>query len=150
MQKFLLSITLVALSQICAAQTGASTLEERMPQAAFRAAGLDKLSLVELKYLNEWLAAHGGTTRARAPGDFYSDSGDREMIESHISGDFYGWRGKTVFTLDNGQKWVQAESGQFDVRPLTHPAVKIKPMVLGSWLMYVDGCGCNLRVKRIQ
>lgn len=121
-----------------------------MPQSAFRAAGLDKLSPEELKYLNDWLAAHGGNAHARASGDFYSDSGDREAIDSHISGDFFGWRGKTVFTLDNGQKWVQAESGQFDIRPLTHPAVKIKPMILGSWLMYVDGCGCNLRVKRIQ
>jgi len=28
--------------------------------------------------------------------------------------------------------------------------VRIKPMLLGSWLMYVDGCGCSVRVQRIK
>jgi len=33
---------------------------------------------------------------------------------------------------------------------LNGPAVRIKPMLLGSWLMYIDGCGCSLRVRRIK
>ena len=61
-----------------------------------------------------------------------------------------GWRGKTIFTLDNGQKWQQAESGARDTGKFTNPKVKIKPTIMGSWLMYVDGCGCSLRVKRIE
>ncbi|MFI4970442.1 MAG: hypothetical protein ACHP7D_09570, partial [Lysobacterales bacterium] len=63
---------------------------------------------------------------------------------------FIGWRGKTVFTLDNGQEWQQAESGVYDAGKFANPGVKIKPMLLGSWLMYVDGCGCSVRVKRIK
>ncbi|MGA9343390.1 MAG: hypothetical protein WBV61_13780 [Rhodanobacteraceae bacterium] len=150
MHKILPMIALLALASVCSAQGTTSTLEERMSQSAFHAAGLDKLSASELQYLDDWLAAHGGEARARAGGHFYSDSGDRQTVESHISGDFTGWFDKTEFTLDNGQKWVQAESGRFTSRKLSHPAVTIKPTILGSWLMYVDGCGCSLRVQRVQ
>src|SRR6202044_232769 len=30
-------------------------------------------------------------------------------IESSISGEFHGWDGETIFKLDNGQIWQQAE-----------------------------------------
>jgi hypothetical protein len=150
MPKILLSIAIAALCPLLTAQAATSTLEERMPGDAFHAAGLDKLSPDELKYLNDWLAMHGGSTHANGLPEFYPDSGERQAIESHMAGDFRGWRGHTVFTLDNGQKWQQAESGQFSTNPISHPGVKIKPMVLGSWLMYIDGCGCNLRVKRVE
>jgi hypothetical protein len=55
-----------------------------------------------------------------------------------------------VFTLDNGQEWRQAESGIRDTGKINSPEVRIKPMLLGSWLMYVDGCGCSVRVERIK
>jgi len=81
---------------------------------------------------------------------FYPDEGARENIESNIVGTFEGWRGHTVFTLENGQEWAQAESGARDTGKFSNPKVKIKPMLLGSWLMYVDGCGCSVRVKRVK
>ena len=104
--------------------------------------------------LNTWLDAHGGATvkyvtSSGAP-VFYGADADRPVIEQHIVGVFSGWRGHTVFTLDNGQQWQQAESGVLDTGKISNPAVKIKPMLLGSWLMYVDGCGCNVRVQRIK
>ncbi len=52
--------------------------------------------------------------------------------------------------LENGQQWQQAESGMYDAGKFERPKVKIKPMLLGSWLMYVEGCGCSLRVQRIK
>jgi len=55
-----------------------------------------------------------------------------------------------VFKLDNGQEWRQAESGAYDAGKFENPVVHIKPMVLGSWLMYVEGCGCSVRVQRIK
>ena len=92
-----------------------STLEERMSQADFRASGLDHLTPEQLKYLNAWLQSHGaGNAQVVSPSGqpvFYPDSGARDTIESHIVGTFTGWRGKTVFKLDNGQEWKQAESG---------------------------------------
>src|ERR1044072_7324563 len=120
MRPFLSVLTLfIAMSAtIAAAQTQPATLEERMSQADFRAAGLDHLTPEQLKYLNDWLGSHGtGTTQVVTPTGqpvFYPDSGEREVIETHIEGVFTGWRGKTVFTLDNGQEWKQAESGAYD------------------------------------
>jgi hypothetical protein len=147
----------LAATVTAAAQTPqqAPTLEERMSQAELKAAGLDRLSPEELKFLNEWLRTHGAgaNTQLVTPGGqpvFYPDSNSRETIETHISGVFTGWRGHTVFKLDNGQEWKQAESGAYDAGKFEDPVVRIKPMLLGSWLMYVDGCGCSVRVQRIK
>jgi hypothetical protein len=132
------------------------TLEERMSKDEFHAAGLDKLSPQELKALNDWLGGHAivkTVTKVETPEGkpvFDSDVGDRQPIEARIAGRFTGWFGKTTFTLDNGQQWTQAESGQFSNGKYDSPKVKIKPMLLGSWLMYVDGCGCSVRVVRTK
>jgi hypothetical protein len=149
-----LALTLLVATSSALAQTASPTLEERMSQADFTAAGLQKLSPEELQALNAWLDAHGsGTVQYRTPSGgtvFYPDESARDNVEDRIVGVFEGWRGKTIFTLENGQKWQQAESGMRDTGKFDNPAVKIKPMLMGSWLMYVEGCGCSLRVKRIE
>ncbi len=131
---------------------GFSSLEERMSQSEFRAAGLDRLTPEQLTSLNEWLKAHNsGTTTYITPTGapvFYPKSSDREVVESRIDGQFTGWYGNNTFKLENGQEWKQAESGQFTGGKYDHPNVKIKPMLLGAWLMYVEPCGCSVRVSR--
>lgn len=132
-----------------------SSLEERMSQTEFSAAGLSKLSPDELKTLNEWLRVHGLAPNAPiATGgggtEFYPNDDARDVVETHIAGHFTGWMGKTVWAMDNGQVWQQAESGLFRDISLDNPAVRLKPMMLGSWLMVIDGCNCSLRVKRIK
>ncbi|NCT69149.1 MAG: hypothetical protein GXC76_16090 [Rhodanobacteraceae bacterium] len=145
---------LLTLASAASAQTSAPTLEERMSQAEFHAAGLDKLSPEELAQLNAWLHAHGGATATPRGSHgkplFYPDDADRAPVNAHIAGTFTGWRGKTVFRLDNGQEWQQAESGSYNAGEFTNPGVTIKPMILGSWLMSVQGCGCSVRVQRIK
>jgi hypothetical protein len=155
------SLALILLAATAASaqtqpQSSTQTLEERMSQAEFHAAGLNKLSPEELHQLNAWLQNHGAATPTiKVVGTngqpvFYPHESERETVESHLAGSFSGWTGHSVFTLDNGQQWQQAESGAYDSGKLDHPAVKIKPMLLGSWLMYVDGCGCSVRVKRVK
>jgi hypothetical protein len=153
----ILTVFFAMSATLAGAQTQSAsnaTLEERMSQADFRASGLDHLTPEQLKYLNGWLQSHGaGNAQVVAPNGqpvFYPDSGARDTIESHIVGTFTGWRGKTVFTLDNGQQWKQAESGMYDAGKYEDPVVRIKPMLLGSWLMYVEGCGCSVRVQRVK
>jgi hypothetical protein len=151
-----LALTLLAVVTVTAsAQSQSPTLEERMSQAEFQAAGLNKLSPAELQQLNAWLQAHDDGANVKYLGAngqplFYPKDSDRTTVEAHIEGPFVGWRGHTVFKLDNGQEWQQAESGAYDAGKFTNPAVRIKPMLLGSWLMYVDGCGCSVRVQRVK
>lgn len=125
-----------------------------MSKEDFHAAELDKLSPDALRRLNDWLAARPTTVKeVVSPSGkpvFYSESAKREKIESRIVGPFSGWSGNTAFRLDNGQEWVQAESGRRGVHRIDHPKVKIEPMMLGSWLMTIQGCGCELRVERVK
>ena len=149
----LLLASLLAATSVASAQTSAPTLEERMSQADFRNAGLDKLSPAELANLNAWLSAHGGAVRYVGTGGnpaFETDVGERSEIDSAIAGTFKGWREHTVFTLENGQQWAQAESGTFKAGDFESPKVRIKPMMMGSWLMVVEGCGCSVRVRRVK
>lgn len=131
-----------------------STLEERMSQAQFHAAGLDKLSPEELKTLNDWLRGHETVTTKVVTQSgqplFYPKASEREVVESRIDGTFSGWLGHSVFRLENGQEWTQAESGTFSNGKYDHPKVKVKPMLMGNWLMYVEPCGCSLRVERTK
>jgi hypothetical protein len=148
----------LALSLLAVAAIAAETpsLEERMSRDEFHAAGLDKLSPAELKSLNDWLAGHESVKTVKefvSPTGkpvFYPEESKRQVVESRITGTFHGWYGKTVFQLDNGQEWTQAESGQMSNGKYENPKVKIKPMLLGSWLMYVEGCGCSVRVERTK
>lgn len=145
--------SLLAATSFASAQSTAPTLEERMSQAEFRNAGLDKLSPEELANLNAWLGTHGGAVRYVNSGGatvFDTDQGERTVIESAIAGTFKGWREHTVFTLENGQQWAQAESGTFKAGDFESPKVRIKPMMMGSWLMVVEGCGCSVRVRRVK
>lgn len=137
-----------------AGAAGYSNLEERMSQNEMHAAGIDKLSATELKSLNSWLQLHsvGSLSKAHSAEDiFYPQDSDKVKVQDQIEGKFIGWRGHTVFKLKNGQEWQQAESGSGCTNYSTVDAkVTIKPMLLGSWLMYVDNTSCNLRVKRLK
>src|SRR5207342_2835934 len=57
-----LLLAIFGLAANSASAAGFSSLEERMSQSEFHAAGLDKLSPAELNALNEWLRAHNATT----------------------------------------------------------------------------------------
>ena len=149
-----LTFVLIGLMTGGAAAAEFSSLEERMNQQEFHAAGLDKLSADELKNLDEWLHTHQTvTTKLVTPSGapaFYTNKEEKTAFESSIAGTFRGWYGKSTFTLDNGQEWTQAESGQMQAGPYNHPKVRIKPMMVGAWLMYVEPCGCSVRVERTK
>lgn len=151
-----LILALAALFALTVSASAApfSSLEERMSQSEFHAAGLDKLSADELKALDAWLQTHYATqtTYITPTGKpvFYPQESARESFQAHIVGTFSGWYGNTLFTLDNGQEWTQTESGSRSCGPLQNPAVKIKPMIMGSWLMYVHGCDDSVRVQRTK
>jgi hypothetical protein len=74
-----------------------------------------------------------------------------EAFETRLKGRFKGWSGKTVFTLEDGQRWQQANPGEYTpVREEDSPRVKIYPGSLGSYWLEVEGHRQRVRVKPVS
>lgn len=129
----------------------------------FTETGLHKLTEEELAALNEWLRDHSVATMDNAvarPGSSGGDTRgfeveaakemDRSEISARIEGPFTGWDGNTVFKLDNGMIWKQAEGDTFYLKEIDSPLVTIKPGAFGTWRLSVEGYGSKVRVKRLQ
>lgn len=70
-------------------------------------------------------------------------------VESRIAGEFTGWEGRTVFTLENGQRWQTDGSTSYVGVRLQNPAVKIVPGMLGSFWMSIEGVRQRVKVTPI-
>lgn len=73
-----------------------------------------------------------------------------KRLESRIVGEFEGWFGNTVFRLENGQVWVQAESGKKRYKGPANPNVVILRKAFGSYRLKMEHTNKTLRVKRIE
>ncbi len=161
---FRFAVTLLFSSLLgFAARAGAqefSSLEERMSESEFRDAGLEKLAPEELARLNDWLRSRlnaipatpvSASQEGFKPDDgLFATGGDRGEIVSRIDGVFDGWNRNTVLKLENGQWWQVTESQSFAVPEMSNPGVTIKPAMLGSWLMKIEGYNRSARVTRIR
>jgi hypothetical protein len=158
----LLSLT-IGLSAFAAA--GFSSLEEQMTGKEFSAAGLDKLSKSELDALNEWIRKHSLATldspaTAVAAGTVEEDAEDKgkdkdkkkdpTTVTSKLVGKFSGWDGQTVFKLENGMIWAQADKDKFHTKEIENPTVIIERSMFGTWTLRIDGYDADCRVKQIQ
>jgi hypothetical protein len=76
-------------------------------------------------------------------------SGAIERIESRYDGEFTGWSGNTLFRLENGQVWKQAQSGRIAQRQ-SRPLVTIERTTLGTYRMTVEGSSESIRVERVK
>lgn len=70
-------------------------------------------------------------------------------IQSRIVGAFSGWGGATLFRLENGQVWQQAEPSVFAV-DLNAPEVTIRKGHFGAFYLTVEGYGSRVKVKRVK
>jgi hypothetical protein len=141
-----------------------SSLEERMSEAEFKAAGLDKLSPEELAALNEWLrnrpASPAAASAAVAPapsqvedrrGFSSLDGGSDAPIVSRITGEFNGWDGSgDEIRLDNGQVWKTTDPNARLAVKLTNPVAVIAPGVFNAWFLKVEGYSSRVRVVRVK
>lgn len=71
-----------------------------------------------------------------------------KSMTARVMNDFSGWDGDTVFELDNGQVWVQAESGRMNYRGSDNPEVTIRRKAFGAFRLSVEGSNKTIRVKR--
>jgi hypothetical protein len=114
----LLAVGFLALSGIVGAQKEALGLkiDDVMTAQELKDSGVSGLTVSQRKALNAWLNRYtenivnvvnqnskGTTSRPSVRTDCVP------AIESTIAGDFNGWEGETIFKLDNGQIWEQAE-----------------------------------------
>jgi len=168
MRPILITLTLLLAGATYAASEGFSSLEEQMSGKEFAAAGLDKLSAAELQALNEWIRRHSLATLAPAAGaaaaaapaaaapdvdrrGLPSDPGDDDRpITTRLIGKFSGWDGQTVFKLENGMIWVQADRDKFYIKEVQNPSVTITPGMFKSWHLSIDGYDEDCKVRRIQ
>lgn len=171
MKKFLVfGLMLLAGTSLYAAEEGFSSLEEQMSGREYSAAGLHKLSPEELGVLNDWIRRHSlgtldtptaapaASTATAATADNSADrrglpSDDEEddsPITSRIIGTFDGWDGQTVFKLENGMIWVQADRDKFFIKEVSNPEIVITPGMFSAWYLSVKGYNSKCKVKRIQ
>jgi len=71
-----------------------------------------------------------------------------EPLESHLVGDFDGWHGQTVFTLENGTRWKQQNRTEsYNYAPTLHsPRVRITPAAFHGFWMEISGVNLSVRV----
>ncbi len=151
----LLALALLGLATAAGA-AGFSSLEERMSEQEFRDAGLEKLAPEELDRLNAWLRTHASGPDAgdsvgfrSSAGLFNDDAMDRGEIVARIVGEFSGFSNGSILELDNGQAW-EITDGQLAIPAVSGATVTIKPAMLGSWLLAVDGYNRTARVRRVR
>ena len=70
-------------------------------------------------------------------------------FEATLVGDFTGWRGKTVFRLDNGQIWRQRSASQYRHRG-SDQRVKFDKNWMGGWEMTVVSSGKSVLVSKVR
>jgi hypothetical protein len=127
----LLTLGLFLLTGILRAHQGSSRLkiEDVMTATELNDSGVAALTVQQRNALNVWLnrytarvlrVAINHPPKEAASPRRSAKSDCVPAVESTISGDFNGWDGETIFKLDNGQIWQQAEydySYSYSYRP---------------------------------
>jgi len=163
MNRLFLTILMIAISSSAAGQQAFSSLEEQMSGKEFTAAGLQKLTPAELDALNNWIRSRSLATldeaKPTSAGAGANEAGfeaqsvqdmERTTINSRLVGKFTGWDGQTVFKLENGMIWEQADKDKFFIKEVENPMVSIEPGAFKTWKLSVEGYSSHCKVKRIQ
>lgn len=133
----------------------------------FRAAGLGRLTPAEVARLDALVAGARASPAAAAASAAPSappekplpprpaaptggDAGEEGVIASRLAGEFRGWEPRMVFALENGQRWQESGGGRYAGPPLASPAVRIRPGVLGSHWMRIEGVRVEVKVRRLD
>lgn len=157
---------------LCSVVLAQSQFSERLTTEERQRAGLDQLTPAQLEALNalvkrdhdqgekvvrEKLRAEvrkevSDEVKKQTKVEARKEEEERRTAEvrilSRIQGSFSGWSGNTIFKLENGQVWRQAETGDYYTKPTDSPAVLLEK-VFGGWRLY-DQNGGWVKVVRIK
>jgi len=148
-------IAALLLSTLTAAASAADQpfpgIKALMSEQEYRAAGIDKLSEEQRASLNAWLIQYtvGEAPVLRQTNTEVKEAEQSLTIEASIKQPFSGWSGKTVFKLDNGQRWRQRLDGRYAYHG-EDTRVVIKKNFFGFYKMTVVSTGAAVGVSRIN
>ncbi len=129
-------------------------LQDRMGEAEFRAAGLQKLDAAELARLDAWIAQQLADTVATATtGQPLSPARmepEATEVDSTLVEPFTGFSKGRDYTLANGQVSRQTDAAILPGVTLDNAAVQIRPARLGGWWMKVSNYNTRARVERVK
>jgi hypothetical protein len=129
-------------------------VEKAMTPEQYEAAGLSKLDAAERAKLDEFIrnfvAASNEKVATTAVDKAVKENkvSAPQVIQSKIVGPFTGYTGRTVFTLENGQRWAQSQYDSAYFPKIDSPPVVIVKSGFG-YRMYIAGGG-NIRVSLIR
>ncbi|MBM3843750.1 MAG: hypothetical protein FJ397_10915 [Verrucomicrobia bacterium] len=152
---------------LAGALAAAEPFSRSLAPADFAAAGLGRLTPEELSRLDALIAARGAPPPAApaaaapaiasaparvpaAPSRRPTVTAEEETVESRLTGEFRGWEPRTVFALENGQRWQETGGTTYAGPPLAAPAVRIRAGALGAYWMRIEGVGREVKVRRVD
>lgn len=128
-------------------------VEKAMTAGDYAAAGLSKLEPAERAKLDEFIRNYVSVSNERvATAAVEQAVKDKkvtpEVIESRIVGPFTGYTGRTIFTLENGQRWAQSQRDIRYIPKIDSPPVVIVKAGMG-YRMHIAGGGM-IRVSKVN
>ena len=129
-------------------------VQKAMTPEDYEAAGLQKLDPAERAKLDEFIKKYVATSNEQVATSAVDKAVKEnkvsapEVIQSRIVGPFTGYNGRTIFTLENGQRWAQSQRDSAYFPKIDSPPVLIMKAGFG-YRMYIAGGGA-IRVSKIQ
>jgi len=129
-------------------------VEKAMSAKEYEAAGLQKLTSDERARLDGFIRGFVSSSNQVAAEKAVDravkerKAAPPEVIQSRIVGPFTGYKGDTTFTLENGERWRQAQPESQYFPKIDSPPVLIIKGVIG-YRMYIAGGG-DIRVQRVR
>lgn len=151
---FVLFASLVALPAAEPENPAFPGLQKAMTPEQYEAAGLSKLEAAERAKLDEFIRNYVAVSNEKVATTAVDKAVKEnkvqapEVIQSRIAGPFTGYNGRTVFTLENGQRWAQSQMDSAYFPKIDSPPVVIVKAGLG-YRMYIAGGGA-IRVSKVH
>ena len=148
------------------ALAAAEPFSRSLAPADFAAAGLARLTPAELARLDALIAARAAPAAAAplsaapapaaprsapAPARRAASAAEEDApVESRLTGEFRGWEPRTVFALENGERWQETGGTTYAGPPLAAPAVRIRAGALWAHWMRIEGVSREVKVRRVD
>jgi hypothetical protein len=151
---FLASLGLATLEAAEPENPAFPGVQKAMTPEQYEAAGLSKLDPAERAKLDEFIKNYVAVSNEKVATTAVDKAikekkvSEPEVIQSRIVGPFTGYTGRTVFTLENGQRWAQSQYDNAYFPKIDSPPVVIVKAGFG-YRMYIAGGGA-IRVSKVR